>query len=131
MPVKGGGQAHLLRCEDMAGVLPCGLGWFPGRPRGKIPNKTTLAEEAHAFEGGLHRRVGSVEAEIPGDAIWARESLPGWQVLFKPSGLPSEAGYACPWLFERVTGFEPANTCLGIGRLSVHPCPLLFPGFPR
>jgi hypothetical protein len=28
---------------------------------------------------------------------------------------------------ERVTGFEPANACLGIGRLSDRPHPLLFP----
>jgi hypothetical protein len=51
----------------------------------------------------------------------------------------SEAGCASSWLCERVTGFpgpsartgEPANACLGIGRLSDHPHPLLFPDSPR
>ena len=43
----------------------------------------------------------------------------------------SEAGRPCIRLLERVTGFEPANPCLGIGRLSDHPHALLFPEFLR
>jgi len=41
----------------------------------------------------------------------------------------SDAGRPCIRLRERVTGFEPANACLGIGRLSDHPHALLFPEF--
>jgi hypothetical protein len=41
----------------------------------------------------------------------------------------SDAGRPCIRLRERVTGFEPANACLGRGQLSTRPRRMLIGGF--